>query len=135
MSYLALWLFAPDTEVCEEIFEQIRARRVHGVGVHDPRDAELGVKVLPGLTIDTYPSHSPRKRSIGTQSGPARDAMTGETANTMHSQQSVTKRPNSGPLVLDLAADGGPVAVTCRVLGFCTQAFCKWKKHPITQRD
>ena len=27
------------------------------------------------------------------------------------------------PLVLDLAADGIPVAVTCRVLGFSTQAF------------
>jgi len=27
------------------------------------------------------------------------------------------------PLVRDLAADGIPVAVTCRVLGFTTQAF------------
>ena len=27
------------------------------------------------------------------------------------------------PLVLDLAADGIPVAVTCRVLGFSKQAF------------
>ena len=39
------------------------------------------------------------------------------------------------PLVLDLAADGVPVTVTCRVLGFSTQAFYKWKKAPITQRD
>ena len=29
----------------------------------------------------------------------------------------------SYPLVLDLAADGVPVAVTCRVLGFSRQAF------------
>jgi putative transposase len=39
------------------------------------------------------------------------------------------------PLVLDLAADGIPVAVTCRVLGFSTQAFNKWRRNPISQRD
>jgi putative transposase len=39
------------------------------------------------------------------------------------------------PLVLDLAADGIPVAVTCRVLGFTAQAFYKWKKSPVSQRD
>ncbi|MBY6540097.1 IS3 family transposase [Rhodococcus sp. BP-349] len=39
------------------------------------------------------------------------------------------------PLVLDLAAEGVPVTVTCRVLGFSTQAFYKWKKAPVTQRD
>ncbi|RDI10341.1 transposase InsO family protein [Rhodococcus sp. AG1013] len=39
------------------------------------------------------------------------------------------------PLVLDLAADGVPVTVTCRVLGFSTQAFYKWRKAPVTQRD
>jgi putative transposase len=39
------------------------------------------------------------------------------------------------PLVLDLAADGVPVAVTCRVLGFCAQAFYAWRKNPFSQRD
>lgn len=39
------------------------------------------------------------------------------------------------PLVLDLAADGVPVTVTCRVLGFTKQAFYQWRKHPITARD
>ena len=39
------------------------------------------------------------------------------------------------PLVLDLADDGIPVTATCRVLGFSTQAFYKWKKAPVTQRD
>jgi len=39
------------------------------------------------------------------------------------------------PLVLDLAADGIAVAVTCRVLGFSKQAFYKWRKSPVTQRD
>ncbi|BDZ62028.1 hypothetical protein GCM10025873_18190 [Demequina sediminis] len=39
------------------------------------------------------------------------------------------------PLVLDLAADGLPVAVTCRVLGFSKQAFYKWKANPITDAD
>jgi putative transposase len=39
------------------------------------------------------------------------------------------------PLVLDLAADRIPVAVTCRVLGFSKQAFYQWKAAPVTQRD
>ncbi|WP_372477370.1 IS3 family transposase [Nocardia australiensis] len=39
------------------------------------------------------------------------------------------------PLVLDLADDGIPVAVTCRVLGFSKQAFYKWCKNPVSQRD
>jgi hypothetical protein len=34
------------------------------------------------------------------------------------------------PLVLDLAADGLPVTVTCRVLGFSTQTFYKRRKAP-----
>ena len=34
------------------------------------------------------------------------------------------------PLVLDLAADGVPVAVTCRVLGFSKQAFYAWRQVP-----
>jgi len=39
------------------------------------------------------------------------------------------------PLVLDLAAEGVPVAVTCRVLGFSKQAFYTWRKNPVSQRD
>ena len=39
------------------------------------------------------------------------------------------------PLVLDLAADGIPVTVTCRVLGFSTQAFYAWKQQPVSERD
>jgi hypothetical protein len=39
------------------------------------------------------------------------------------------------PLVLDLAADKIPVAVTCRVLGFSKQAFYQWKAAPVSQRD
>jgi transposase InsO family protein len=39
------------------------------------------------------------------------------------------------PLVLDLAAGGIPVAVTCRVLGFSKQAFYAWKRNPISARD
>ncbi len=43
------------------------------------------------------------------------------------------------PLVLDLAAKTAPVqvpvAVTCRVLGFSKQAFYRWRKKPVTQRD
>ncbi len=41
----------------------------------------------------------------------------------------------SYPLVLDLAADRIPVTVTCRVLGFSTQAFYAWRKNPVSQRD
>jgi hypothetical protein len=39
------------------------------------------------------------------------------------------------PLVLDLAADRIPVAVTCRVLGFSKQASYRWKAAPVSQRD
>ena len=41
----------------------------------------------------------------------------------------------SYPLVRELAAEGIPVRLTCRVLGFSTQAFYKWCKHPICNRD
>ena len=39
------------------------------------------------------------------------------------------------PLVLDLADDGIPVTVTCRVLGFSKQAFYKWRADPVSRRD
>jgi hypothetical protein len=39
------------------------------------------------------------------------------------------------PLVLDLADDGIPVTVTCRVLGFSTQGFYKWRANPVSDRD
>jgi hypothetical protein len=43
------------------------------------------------------------------------------------------------PLVLELAAPDAPlrvpVTVTCRVLGFSTQGFYKWKAAPVSRRD
>jgi len=39
------------------------------------------------------------------------------------------------PLVLDLAAEGIPVRLTCGVLGFSTQAFYKWRACPVSDRD
>ena len=39
------------------------------------------------------------------------------------------------PLVLDLAAEGIPVRLTCGVLGFSTQAFYKWHARPVSDRD
>ena len=39
------------------------------------------------------------------------------------------------PLVLDLAADGIPVAVTCGLLGFSRQAFYSWRARPVSERD
>jgi hypothetical protein len=39
------------------------------------------------------------------------------------------------PLVLDLAADGILVAVTCRAMGFSKQAFYAWKRNPVSDRD
>lgn len=41
----------------------------------------------------------------------------------------------SYPLVRDLAADGIPVAVTCRVLGFSRQAFYAWCVAPVSEHD
>ncbi len=39
------------------------------------------------------------------------------------------------PLVTDLADEGIPVVLTCRVLGFSKQAYYKWRANPVTQRD
>ncbi len=39
------------------------------------------------------------------------------------------------PLVTDLADEGIPVAVTCRVLGFSKQAYFKWRAKPVCDRD
>lgn len=39
------------------------------------------------------------------------------------------------PLVTDLAADGVPVAVTCRVLKFSKQGYYRWRASPVTERD
>ena len=39
------------------------------------------------------------------------------------------------PLVRELASDGIPVKVTCRVLGFSPQGYYKWRANPVTQRD
>jgi hypothetical protein len=39
------------------------------------------------------------------------------------------------PLVLELADDGIPVVVTCRVFGFSKQAFYKWRADPVSDRD
>ena len=39
------------------------------------------------------------------------------------------------PLVRELAVDGVPVTVTCRVLRFSKQAFYQWKRNPVSQRD
>jgi putative transposase len=39
------------------------------------------------------------------------------------------------PLVRELATDGIPVVVTCRVLGFSPQAYYKWRSNPVTERD
>ncbi len=41
----------------------------------------------------------------------------------------------SYPLVQELAADGVPVRLTCRVLGFTPQAFYKWRANPISDRE
>ena len=39
------------------------------------------------------------------------------------------------PLVRDLASDGIPVVVTCRVLGFSPQGFYRWRADPVSDRD
>ena len=40
----------------------------------------------------------------------------------------------SSPIVRDLAADGIPVTVTCRVLKICRQPYCRWLKSPSRRR-
>lgn len=39
------------------------------------------------------------------------------------------------PLVRELATEGIPVVVTCRVLGFSKQAYYKWLTAPVSDRD
>ena len=39
------------------------------------------------------------------------------------------------PLVRDLAGDGIPVTVTCRVLKLCRQQYYRWLDHPITDAE
>jgi putative transposase len=39
------------------------------------------------------------------------------------------------PLVEELKAEGVRVATSCRVLGFSTQAFYKWRSSPCSTRD
>jgi hypothetical protein len=39
------------------------------------------------------------------------------------------------PLVTDLADEGIPVSVTCRVLGFSRQGYFKWRANLICDRD
>lgn len=39
------------------------------------------------------------------------------------------------PLVTELAADNVAVSVSCRVLGFSTQAYYRWLKNPVSCRD
>jgi transposase InsO family protein len=39
------------------------------------------------------------------------------------------------PLVVELAAEGIPVRLSCSVLGFSPQAFYKWRAAPVCERD
>lgn len=39
------------------------------------------------------------------------------------------------PLGADLADEGVPFVLTCRVLGFSKQANLKWRAIPVSQRD
>ena len=39
------------------------------------------------------------------------------------------------PLVRELADDGIPVTVTCRVLKLCRQHYYRWLKQPVTDRE
>ena len=41
----------------------------------------------------------------------------------------------SHPLVRDLAADGIPVSVTCRVLKIARQPYYRWLAHPVTDAE
>jgi putative transposase len=39
------------------------------------------------------------------------------------------------PLVRELAVDGIPVTVTCRVLKIARQPYYRWLENPITQAE
>ena len=39
------------------------------------------------------------------------------------------------PVVKDLARDGIPVKLSCRVLGFSRQAYYQWLAEPVSERE
>ncbi len=39
------------------------------------------------------------------------------------------------PVVTDLAGDGVPVKLSCRVLGFSRQAYYQWLADPVSERE
>ena len=39
------------------------------------------------------------------------------------------------PLVRELACEGIPVSLSCRVLGFSRQGYCPWRVDPVCDRD
>ena len=39
------------------------------------------------------------------------------------------------PVVRDLAADGVPVTVSCRVLKLCRQQYYRWRSRPFTDAE
>lgn len=39
------------------------------------------------------------------------------------------------PVVTDLARDGIPVKLSCRVLGFSRQAYYAWLANPVSKRE
>ena len=55
---------------------------------------------------------------------------------TSHGLLRQGRRPKmTYPLVRELADDGIPVTVTCRVLRFSTQGYYKWRRSPCCDRD
>ena len=92
-------------------------------------DVEEGVK--PGTT-----SGGERRPARGPQADPA--ARAGERGSAPSGGLPISGEPAGKmiyPLVRELAVDGIPVAVTCRVLKIARQPYYRWLAAPVTTSD
>lgn len=92
-------------------------------------DVEDGI--MPGTTAaENARSCAPRGGASGCSRGERGAATSGGV--------SVAREPAGKmmyPLVRDLAVDGIPVTVTCRVLKIPRQPHCRWLAYPVSDRE
>jgi hypothetical protein len=95
------------------------------------------------LTAKTRPPRAPARHQAVTSRSRIVSCVSEPSSWSRRTRSCAARRPTSParppkmvfPLVVDLAADSIPVAVTCRVLGFSKQAFSRWRADPVSQRD
>jgi transposase-like protein len=87
------------------------------------KHADIGDVAQPGASRQDSAAAGSEEADPATRARSGSDAPRGRVSVTGCQPKIIC------PRVLDLAADGVPVAVTCRVLGFSTPAFYKRRIH------